>query len=102
MISMGRSGTFLGFVVAASLSGASPALATSTSTPVIGSMGPTQETCLQGLTTAVGDRSVIEALREHVEVLTARRDETQDPTALRHVALVRYDAFADVGGRRDP
>lgn len=22
-----------------------------------------------------------------------------DPTALRHVALVRYDAFADVGGR---
>ncbi len=23
----------------------------------------------------------------------------QDPTALRHVALVRYDAFADVGGR---
>ncbi len=31
------------------------------------------------------------ALREHV--LSA------DPTALRHVAVVRYDAFADVGGR---
>lgn len=44
-------------------------------------------------------RSDIEALRDHVEALAARGDETRDPTALRHVAMVRYDAFADVGGR---
>ncbi len=44
-------------------------------------------------------RSDIEALREHVDVLTEHADEARDPTALRHVALVRYDAFADVGGR---
>jgi uncharacterized protein YoxC len=35
--------------------------------------------------------SQVAALRDHV--LSA------DPTALRHVAVVRYDAFADVGGR---
>jgi Protein of unknown function (DUF4446) len=35
--------------------------------------------------------SQFEGLRDHV--LAA------DPTALRHVAVVRYDAFADVGGR---
>jgi hypothetical protein len=44
-------------------------------------------------------RSQVEALRSEVEALTARGDQTGDPTALRHVALVRYDAFADVGGR---
>lgn len=33
-----------------------------------------------------------------VEGVTGRADDV-DPTALRHVALVRYDAFADVGGR---
>ena len=36
----------------------------------------------------------VSALRGDVE--DARR---QHPTALRHVAVVRYDAFADVGGR---
>ena len=41
----------------------------------------------------------VEALRAQVEDLAARGDEVGDPTALRHVALVRYDAFADVGGR---
>ena len=30
---------------------------------------------------------------------SAAADPTSDPTALRNVALVRYDAFADVGGR---
>lgn len=44
-------------------------------------------------------RSEVEALRSEVESLAARGDEVGDPTALRHVALVRYDAFADVGGR---
>ena len=44
-------------------------------------------------------RSEVEALRAQVEDLAARGDEVGDPTALRHVALVRYDAFADVGGR---
>ena len=42
----------------------------------------------------------IEALRDRVQELAAHADiPTSDPTALRHVALVRYDAFADVGGR---
>ena len=31
--------------------------------------------------------------------LAAAASPAPDPTALRHVALVRYDAFADVGGR---
>jgi hypothetical protein len=44
-------------------------------------------------------RSEVEALRREVESLAASGDQTGDPTALRHVALVRYDAFADVGGR---
>ena len=44
-------------------------------------------------------RAEVEALRAQVEDLAARGDEVGDPTALRHVALVRYDAFADVGGR---
>jgi hypothetical protein len=44
-------------------------------------------------------RSEVEALRVQVEDLAARGDDAGDPTALRHVALVRYDAFADVGGR---
>jgi hypothetical protein len=44
-------------------------------------------------------RSEVEALRVQVEDLAARGDDEGDPTALRHVALVRYDAFADVGGR---
>jgi hypothetical protein len=33
------------------------------------------------------------------EALTGAGQPRPDPTALRHVALVRYDAFADVGGR---
>jgi hypothetical protein len=44
-------------------------------------------------------RSEVDALRAQVEDLAARADDVGDPTALRHVALVRYDAFADVGGR---
>ena len=44
-------------------------------------------------------RAEVEALRAQVEDLAARGGEVGDPTALRHVALVRYDAFADVGGR---
>jgi hypothetical protein len=44
-------------------------------------------------------RTEVEALRAQVEELAARGDVVGDPTALRHVALVRYDAFADVGGR---
>ncbi len=44
-------------------------------------------------------RSEVEALRVQVEDLAVRGDDAGDPTALRHVALVRYDAFADVGGR---
>jgi hypothetical protein len=44
-------------------------------------------------------RSEVEALRAQVEDLAARGDDAGDLTALRHVALVRYDAFADVGGR---
>lgn len=43
-------------------------------------------------------RSELETLRNEVENLASRGD-AGDPTALRHVALVRYDAFADVGGR---
>jgi hypothetical protein len=42
----------------------------------------------------------LEALRGQVQELAADADiPASDPTALRHVALVRYDAFADVGGR---
>ncbi len=44
-------------------------------------------------------RQDVDALRSQIEEVAARVDETGDPTALRHVALVRYDAFADVGGR---
>jgi hypothetical protein len=39
------------------------------------------------------------SLRSQLEEVAARADAPGDPTALRHVALVRYDAFADVGGR---
>lgn len=45
-------------------------------------------------------RSDVDQLRSQIgEVAAAAADPTVDPTALRHVALVRYDAFADVGGR---
>ena len=45
-------------------------------------------------------RSDVDQLRSQVdEVAAAAADPTVDPTALRNVALVRYDAFADVGGR---
>jgi hypothetical protein len=44
-------------------------------------------------------RAEVEALRAQVEDLAGPGDAVGDPTALRHVALVRYDAFADVGGR---
>ena len=46
--------------------------------------------------TAAGED--LEAVRARVELLAAA-EPVSDPTALRHVALVRYDAFADVGGR---
>ncbi len=53
---------------------------------------------------SAGLLSEVAALRAQVEDLAARADAAdthvpRDPTALRHVALVRYDAFADVGGR---
>lgn len=38
-------------------------------------------------------------LRRQVDEAAGAPQVAQDPTALRHVALVRYDAFADVGGR---
>ena len=45
----------------------------------------------------------VEGLTRQVEELQAHAalaaEVRGDPTALRHVALVRYDAFADVGGR---
>jgi hypothetical protein len=42
----------------------------------------------------------LEGLRSQVQELAAHAGvPASDPTALRHVALVRYDAFADVGGR---
>ncbi len=44
-------------------------------------------------------RQDVDALRSQLEDVAARVDDRGDPTALRHVALVRYDAFADVGGR---
>ena len=53
MISMGRSRTLLGLVVAVSLASASPVLAVTTTTPVTGSMGPTQEGCPQQVATTV-------------------------------------------------
>lgn len=45
-------------------------------------------------------RSDVAQLRSEVsDVAAAGADPAVDPTALRRVALVRYDAFADVGGR---
>jgi Protein of unknown function (DUF4446) len=45
-------------------------------------------------------RGQVTVLRTHLErAAEEARVERPDPTALRHVALVRYDAFADVGGR---
>jgi outer membrane murein-binding lipoprotein Lpp len=44
-------------------------------------------------------RQDVDALRNQLEEVAARVDDRGDPTALRHVAVVRYDAFADVGGR---
>ncbi len=41
-------------------------------------------------------RSDVDQLRSQISEVAAA---AADPTALRHVALVRYDAFADVGGR---
>jgi hypothetical protein len=42
----------------------------------------------------------VAALRGQLDAAaTAPQVPPRDPTALRHVALVRYDAFADVGGR---
>ena len=42
----------------------------------------------------------VEHLTGEVDSLTAKLTSVQaDPTALRHVAVVRYDAFADLGGR---
>ena len=52
---------------------------------------------LRARSTAAG--ADLEALRAHVEDLAVGAEPVSDPTALRHVALVRYDAFADVGGR---
>lgn len=42
-----------------------------------------------------GDAKQVEALERRVEQL----ERTPSATALRHVAVVRYDAFDDVGGR---
>lgn len=48
-------------------------------------------------------RTSLEDLGTRIVALEGRVDEVavagSDPTALRHVAVVRYDAFADVGGR---
>jgi outer membrane murein-binding lipoprotein Lpp len=44
-------------------------------------------------------RQDVDTLRNQLQEVAARVDDRGDPTALRHVALVRYDAFADVGGR---
>jgi hypothetical protein len=44
-------------------------------------------------------REDVDTLRSQLEAVATRVDDRGDPTALRHVALVRYDAFADVGGR---
>ena len=42
----------------------------------------------------------LDQLRQNLEALAASASGPRpDPTALRHVALVRYDVFADVGGR---
>ena len=52
--------------------------------------------------TARPSRRASEALRGAASrtcAATAAHEPRRDPTALRHVALVRYDAFADVGGR---
>ena len=55
MISMGRLGTLSGLLTAACLCGNLPLLAATVTTPVSGTMSPTQETCFQGLANAVGD-----------------------------------------------
>jgi hypothetical protein len=45
-------------------------------------------------------RSQVAAQARHLDAMAAQAQSAgADPTALRHVALVRYDAFADVGGR---
>ena len=45
-------------------------------------------------------RAELDQLRRDLDALAAGASGPRpDPTALRHVALVRYDAFADVGGR---
>jgi hypothetical protein len=53
---------------------------------------------LRGQVDELGGR--VDEVRDRADAL-ARAVESagEDPTALRHVALVRYDAFADVGGR---
>jgi Protein of unknown function (DUF4446) len=57
-------------------------------------------TRLEGLDAeSMAVRSDLDALHSHVADLARSAAEAGDPTALRHVALVRYDAFADVGGR---
>lgn len=45
--------------------------------------------------------SIVDALRKDVDVLRAKLDETRIDVAdaLRHVAVIRYDAFDDMGGR---
>lgn len=47
-----------------------------------------------GLEGVAGDVATVRA-----DLAAAAASPVTDPTALRHVALVRYDAFADVGGR---
>lgn len=63
---------------------------------------------VDGLATRVDDLGAssldlvqgMDLVREQVAQAVAQaRDASADPSALRHVALVRYDAFADVGGR---
>jgi hypothetical protein len=54
-----------------------------------------------GLATLRADVSDVagELATLRTDLTTATSAPVADPTALRHVALVRYDAFADVGGR---
>jgi hypothetical protein len=56
---------------------------------------------LDALATALDSMgSAVDQVRRQVEeAAAAAQAAPRDPTALRHVALVRYDAFADVGGR---
>ena len=55
MTSAGRPGTLSGLLAAACLCGNLPLLAATVTTPVSGTMSPTQETCFQGLAIQLSD-----------------------------------------------